>query len=532
MTARELCKVLIVDDETLIRQGIKHYMNWEQEGFCIAGEAGNGKEALELIEKVRPHIVLTDIVMPVMDGNELTKAVKASYPGVEIVVLSSFGDFDYVRATFQSGVADYILKPKLETEELLGVLRRTAGKIDSLRVANAEKKDRSDIRRDIERMIAGYEPDADMEASRRAFPFGTFRLLGVESPASGDGQLSGGENGLKPGADAAKQAAASAAIGAAGIASYWLQAGPNVALAVLNYDGAQAAEAVAAVAEAAAAAAREADPLAYVALTEPFNDFGRLGEMYRNKLRGLLQAGFYLPERHLIESDRLPAAAQAIPAFPLDRFAADLARRQFEAAFGQLRQHVAALSACHSTDVFEYKSFLSNVIFNIIVLLGNAGYDVKPLERVKFAAFNAINEARYAKDAADRMFAFVEEAIRCAGAVPSSADAGTGTANMKRLLEYMEAHYAEPLTLKEMAKHFHFNPSYLSSYFSAHNPDGFAGHLNKIRIGKAAALLREGELAINEISGLVGYSDHSYFCKVFKKLTGLSPSSYRRQPLS
>ncbi|MFB9326149.1 response regulator [Paenibacillus aurantiacus] len=531
MAARELCKVLIVDDEILIRQGIKHYMNWEQEGFCIAGEAGNGKEALELIEQVRPHIVLTDIVMPVMDGNELTKAVKASYPGIEVVVLSSFGDFDYVRATFQSGVADYILKPKLATEELLGVLRKTAGRIGSLASTDAEQREDSpDIRREIERMVAGYETELEQDVIRLAFPHGAFRLLGAEWPAHG--QQSGSEAALKAFAEAAARTSEASAFELANIRMCAVQAGPNVALVVLNYDAAQAGREAAALADSVAAAIRAAVPLVFVALTEPFHDFRVLGEAYRGELRRLLEAGFYFPELRLLESGKLPASMATAPSFPLDRFAADLARRQFEAAFGQLRKHVDAISVSYTMDAFEYKSFLSNIIFNIIVLLGNAGYDVKPLERIKFASFNAINEARRASDAADRLFAFVEEAIRCADAGSAASDGGTGGANMKRLLDYMEAHYAEPLTLKEMAKHFHFNASYLSSYFSAHNPDGFAGHLNKIRIGKAAALLREGELAINEISGLVGYSDHSYFCKVFKKLTGRSPSSYRRELLS
>ena len=113
------CRVLIVDDELLVRQGIKHLLNWEHEGFQIVGEASNGKEALELIERMEPHIVITDIVMPVMGGEELTRAVKARFPEIEVIILSSFGEFDYVRSTFQSGVVDYILKPKLEAVQLL-----------------------------------------------------------------------------------------------------------------------------------------------------------------------------------------------------------------------------------------------------------------------------------------------------------------------------------------------------------------------------------------------------------------------------
>lgn len=73
MKAEELCRILIVDDEQLIRKGIIHYMDWEEEGFIIAGEASNGREALEFIETVNPHIIITDIVMPIMDGEELTR---------------------------------------------------------------------------------------------------------------------------------------------------------------------------------------------------------------------------------------------------------------------------------------------------------------------------------------------------------------------------------------------------------------------------------------------------------------------------
>ena len=132
MTENQWCKVLIVDDELLIRQGIKHSINWEKEGFKIIGEATNGEEALDLIEAFRPHIVITDMVMPVMDGEALTKAIKEDYPQIEIIILSSFGDFDYVRSTFQLGVSDYILKPQLEGADLLEALQQAAQKIPAL----------------------------------------------------------------------------------------------------------------------------------------------------------------------------------------------------------------------------------------------------------------------------------------------------------------------------------------------------------------------------------------------------------------
>lgn len=104
----KLYKVLIVDDEMLIRQGIINYIDWEKEGYQIIGEAANGEEALALLEKERPDIIITDIVMPEMDGIELVKIAKEKNPAVNIIILSSFENFDYVRTTFQHGIADYI----------------------------------------------------------------------------------------------------------------------------------------------------------------------------------------------------------------------------------------------------------------------------------------------------------------------------------------------------------------------------------------------------------------------------------------
>ena len=69
----DLCKVLIVDDEYIMRQGIKHLVNWDKEGFLIVGEATNGKEALIMVEELKPHIVVMDVVMPVMDGVDLQR---------------------------------------------------------------------------------------------------------------------------------------------------------------------------------------------------------------------------------------------------------------------------------------------------------------------------------------------------------------------------------------------------------------------------------------------------------------------------
>ena len=90
------CKVLIVDDEFITRQGISHMIMWEQEGFQLVGEASNGQEGIEMIEKYQPDIVLADIVMPVLNGIEFSMILQEKYPNIKLIILSSYDNFEYV----------------------------------------------------------------------------------------------------------------------------------------------------------------------------------------------------------------------------------------------------------------------------------------------------------------------------------------------------------------------------------------------------------------------------------------------------
>lgn len=104
-------RLLIVDDETQIREGLKRMLNWNEYGIEVCAEAGNGEQALALIEELEPHIVLTDIKMPVMNGLELLFELKKRDLDTKAVVLSGYEDFSLVRKAMKYGAVDYLLKP-------------------------------------------------------------------------------------------------------------------------------------------------------------------------------------------------------------------------------------------------------------------------------------------------------------------------------------------------------------------------------------------------------------------------------------
>ncbi|RPF48861.1 two-component system response regulator YesN [Hydrogenoanaerobacterium saccharovorans] len=116
--------VLLVEDEDIIRKGIKHSVPWEEHNCIVIGEARNGIEGKDLIQKLNPNIVITDINMPVMDGLQMIAETKCQNDYVAII-LTGYSDFEYAKEAIKNGVSDYILKP-LNMEEIAETLERAA----------------------------------------------------------------------------------------------------------------------------------------------------------------------------------------------------------------------------------------------------------------------------------------------------------------------------------------------------------------------------------------------------------------------
>ncbi|MCJ8008836.1 response regulator [Lederbergia wuyishanensis] len=499
MDKQEHCKVLIVDDEVLIRQGIKHYINWEQEGFTIVGEASNGSEALQLIEQEQPHIVITDMVMPIMDGEKLTKEIKEHYPDIEVIILSSFSDFEYVRSTFQSGVADYILKPKLEGPELLKTLQRVVKNIPNFKLSRTDSTVNS-IEDLIHHLMTGYEVNYDHQLVKEVFPKKYFCLIGADATEY-DLNHSQIDSILNMLVDIACYPVLKEATGF----TYLLNIEKSDLTTIIN---------------------KLEDVTANVdwTLSEPFIALQDIKNQFQESLQTLRKYRFYFPNFTVLTYDQLPKLSDEQKKFDLNYFIDVFKKRDFEDAFEYLNDYVECLSRQYAKDENEFKSFLGNIIFNTTILLENLHFKSESLQQEKYHHFSMINDAKDVVETTKYFHSYLNEVK----AIIHQEIKEPSQSNMQKLLDYIDQYYAEPISLSSLAEHFHFNPSYLSSYFSTHHSIGFNEYLTHIRIEKAKEYLQNQKISISEISGLVGYSDHSYFCKVFKKMTGMSPSKYRK----
>lgn len=123
-----MVNIIIVDDQQMVREGLKMILSLHEE-INVIGEASNGEEALELLTYTSPEVVLMDIKMPVMNGIEATKLVKAKYPEIKVIILTTFNDSEYIFTGLKNGADGYILKDSGSQEIINSIKTACEGNI-------------------------------------------------------------------------------------------------------------------------------------------------------------------------------------------------------------------------------------------------------------------------------------------------------------------------------------------------------------------------------------------------------------------
>ena len=132
-----MLKIFLAEDEVIVRETIKRMIPWEDLGFELVGEAADGEMALPLLLRQKPDLLITDIKMPFMDGLTLAKVAKKEIPGLKVVILSGYDDFNYAKQAINIGVEDYLLKP-IDEEELNRTLKKICDALQTTAVHRAQ----------------------------------------------------------------------------------------------------------------------------------------------------------------------------------------------------------------------------------------------------------------------------------------------------------------------------------------------------------------------------------------------------------
>lgn len=505
----QYCKILIAEDEYLMRQGIKHLLDWEKEGFQIVGEAPNGQEALKMIEQLRPQIVLTDLIMPVLDGIELVKILSERYPDIKVLVLSGYSDFDYVKTTFQYGVSDYILKPTLSPEELLAVLKKTAAQIPGLELP---QDGQMSIAGRLNQILSGFQATESFQYLQDVFTQGKLLLCGADMSALRSTGQTGRCNALA--------AQAIEECGAQALAVPTL-IDDRVLLLVANYSSGQEVAAVSALRSCAEYISKRTS--AFFILGHEFSRVENIRAEYQEHIEKHLHERFYFSDRFIMSCDEFQIT-QPSPPFDNARFTELIRCMNFGKALDLLSGYVEDTVRTRGMNEIDLKAFTQNAFYQILSAWEEMGLNQDNISHLKRDCFIRIGEAGSSSDFL-RDFRLIMEDFR---QICSNYRRMPDGSVMEEILAYIADHYTQPLSLHELADQFSFNYYYLSSYFRNHSDAGFKEYLNKLRVQRAEELLRDGRTSVSDIGGMVGFTDNSYFTKVFKKYTGKTPSEFRK----
>lgn len=503
---KNLQKIVIIDDEMVLRNGLKYLCDWETHGFTIAGEAANGIEGFQLIENVRPDIVITDIVMPGMDGISLTAQIKEHFPNIHIIVLSSYDNFAYAKSSFKLGIADYLLKPELEASDLLHLLEklsRTSGMDDF-------KSSASQFFQEILTFCSMEEAQYLEEFNDRGIHFQEkipYTLL--TTPYQGTIPV----HRLLPAVtnlslELFPACPCISCVTSQGYLCILLQA-----VSVMESSHAR-------LTEFAVQLEGKLENSFLFACMPAISLLSSLSQVY-GEMCGLLSYGFYFPKKTLLFPEDVHKCELA---FPDASFSKCLDPLCLDNARNLVYNYLNNAEAQAGMDVFTLKKQIENAIYRLIQTLTDASFPTDEINSKKVMYFKKMDmsaDCNSLRQVLSEAFAELEDIVR------------KGTQEREgnlfyRIEEYIRLNCEQELKLYDLAKQFHLNYTYLSTLFYQNTEEHFSDYLNRMRVEKAKGLLRRENNSIQCISEKCGFINQGYFSKIFKKFTGCSPKEYQK----
>ena len=523
-------KVFVVDDEIVIREGLRNNFRWEENGFSLVGEAPDGEIALPMIRDEKPDILITDIRMPFMDGIALCKEVRRVMPWMQIVILSGFDSFEYAKQAISLGVQEYLLKP-ISSDELKRVLGRLSERIEK------ERHDRSDLEKLRQQMVTGKllvrdqiisnaimngitEAEGDkICAQMRSFGINLISACyTVIEFRSGDGT-----------GQYADMHATLMQVLERSCETVFMCSGDSFLNALVLGDSEKDIE------ERAYSFARSAldelDRAGYpdvrATIGDTVTNFCDISSSYKSARH----------TRHVVENYRQPLRmrritgardvrephrpeGQAMEIQPLyDRMKyADLG--DFK---DQLMEYVDWLKAVNAYIPLDGSYLRAEVLMTAFRIIQEAGGDPQKVLDPKW-----LEEGNFSGDDMEGDVSSALTILHRAIKFRDSKGNVKGNPAVNKARQYMEANFTNPnLTFQDVVDHVAMSSSHFSTLFSQTTGVTFTKYLINLRMRKARELLFNTSMRSSEIAYAVGYNDPHYFSYLFKKNTGVTPSEFR-----
>ncbi len=526
--------VFLVEDEIVIRDGLKASFPWEQYGFSYVGDAADGEMALPLIRQTKPDVLITDIKMPFMDGISLSKMIKKELPATRVIIISGFDDFSYAQEAISIGVDNYILKP-ITKDKLGEVMSDAKDKLDKenekdeyLEKFKAESQEYEQFARVrfFNQLVAGTLSVSDVyERSEKLgleldSPFYNLVLLDF-SPLTGVNQAPVYSKYM---ARLSEQLMQYLKCCPEYIVFHWSM--DTYAIIVKGDDSSISSHTSNLIENIEKRCIVYEDDINwYLAESGVISRFSEFVTACQ-KANRRLSCRYMNPKGHIFTDKDIEAMAinaNGQDAANIDQHLVMLFLENAEESEidGFLDNIVNGQTKNALSSTLFCKYFSMTLYMCVCDYLKKAGVDAEEVighdMRKRLELANSSNALVLVKE----MFT----------AVISNRKKEFGRQSRSQLSEatrYVDEHFCESnLNLNEVAQVVNISPSYLSAMFSRENETTFVEYITKKRMEKAEKLLMTTSEKTHVIAEQVGYNDSHYFSYIFKKTYGVSPKEYR-----
>lgn len=531
-------KVLLVDDEILVRDAIRKKIEWNKIGFELVGDCENGRDAIEFVQNNPVDLVLTDICMPHVDGMELSRYLYENYPQISIIIFSGYSDFEYAKQAIQYKVSEYILKP-VTAKELTEVLERLKKKLDSIRKEeqkidklqkvyhNYTKNEALIIAKTLSRLVKGTQKvERSMEELEElgiSIRGTAFRVVAADIDIYSE-WCENSTNGLKK--ESALMSFVVENISNEIVEDY--QAGiafrdsDNRVCMLLWTDSPQKFREVVPkmcreIQEQVSAAMNFSISMGIGRYVKSMDDLSESYESAAEVLKYRYSKGIGI----IIDCEQEIKEGNFLELEPKLREIASALRGSDEEGVVELLVEVGKWVKQRYVSRNKASAYLNQVLH----VIHRTVSETNETFELKESLLSGVAEARGIEPAMKMTIDYAREGIQ------AMADSGRSSAERQANLamDYMQKNYGDPeLGLNQICDYLNISTSHFSSIFKEATGKTFIEVLTNIRMEKAKQLLRQTTLKNYEIAEKVGFSDPHYFSIAFKKTTGMTPKEYAK----
>ena len=530
-------KVLAADDEFWSRENIRSLIPWEEYSLEFLEPACDGEEVLERIPEEKPDIILTDINMPFLSGLELLQRLQNEYPNIVTIAISGYDDFDKVKGVFVSGGLDYLLKP-VGKEELVKVLTKALGVLEERE--NAKKHDETS--RIQEHKLSSFLEDSEYSALLSGKLYGQSASQTHVSSTNTFSEVATLMVKFYNIAEIAEQFDHDNLQMSWSIKSRLRElTGTDGNAIIFNNSNKMSEFLIVKTADAKELRAlaenilkefslEEYGPVSVV-LHEQTSSLDDIGTVYRELISTLVTRPFSRShcilscpeEKNTVEMQTIGKSAPAHMETELYHLLSTGQKSETE----KLIFRTCDFKHCDDgtwsyLDVKQYAGRITGILYR---------YVQEKCPELTAQAEEAMDNIDYYMKCLNAPSLFASLKILLDSLWESGEDKGADSSSVVQQVEqihrYIEQSYHENITLTALAEQYHMDASYLSRIFSQKYGETIIAFLTRIRMEKAAELMKDQDKKLETISFLVGYDDYNYFSRVFRKKMGCSPREYR-----